>query len=311
MVIFERKRAVEISALNKDLARPEFVAECERAYRARLELVADEVIASGCVVTMIAGPSASGKTTSSLKLAKTLEQKGHECAVIALDDFFKNIEDYPETEDGQKDLESVYALDIERINECIKELIERGQTDIPIFDFAEQKRLETVRRIELAPGGLVIIEGIHALNPLLWSAVPKSSVYTVYAGLREEYYENGERKIATRDLRITRRLVRDFMFRGYSVETTLSLWRSIMLGEETYIKIFKPNARILLDTSFGYEPGIFSNVLHELCLDEGQGGGHRNVLVELRDKFSVFTEVSHDLVPRDSMMREFIGGLEL
>ena len=156
----------------------------------------------------------------------------------------------------------------------------------------------------------VIIEGIHALNPELTKSVEAGSVLKIYAGLRTEYYEGRKRIIATRDIRITRRVIRDERDRGHSAENTLALWKNIMAGEEKWIKPFKVDANYLLNTALDYEPCLYVDDLKKLA-DGGKGGKYQPELEVLANSFIQAGSLPMDLVPKDSVLREFIGGLEI
>lgn len=311
-VLFEPKRLIEIDSVNASIVtRSRYIDVCEQQYNKKISAVADQILDSACPIVMLSGPSASGKTTSSYKLARQLERCGRKTAVISMDNFFRNIEEYPTTSDGKPDFEHLQAVDVERINVCLKELIEDGKSDMPTYDFLTQHRCGDTLHIEVANGEIVIIEGIHALNPVVSQSVSGSDVFKIYAGLRAEYSEGGKRVVTTRDLRITRRLVRDYYFRGHSLRNTLELWNRLMDGEEKWIKPFKPDADILLDTSFEYEPGLFAPILTELCNNPAQGGDFRDVLLRVAACFKRFQPIETVNIPKDSMLREFVGGLEL
>ncbi|MDO4566438.1 MAG: nucleoside kinase [Oscillospiraceae bacterium] len=311
MATYSPKRRIQISQVNELARDAGFIKRCEEDYTARVNLIADEVIRSGCHVVMASGPSASGKTTSSLRLASRLRALGTEALVVSLDDFFKNIADYPLTEEGKPDLESVYALDLELINESIAALLRDGKCELPQFDFKTQSRRAEKRPISLGKKGVAVIEGIHALNPLLTQSVDGKGILSLYIGLREEFYEGEARIIATRDLRITRRIVRDLLFRGYTAEETLSVWRHIQEGEDKWIKPFRNGSDFLLDSSVLYEPCVFSRIMSFLRSDEGCGGTFRAQFLKLCEGFERFAPLEDDEIPPDSLLREFIGGLEL
>ncbi|MFQ8832656.1 MAG: uridine kinase [Ruthenibacterium lactatiformans] len=150
------------------------------------------------------------------------------------------------------DYESVDALDISAINRCLLELIRTGRTQIPDFDFCGERRRHGVIPVEVGDG-VVVIEGIHALNPRLTALLPEGSAFKIYAGMREEYSRDGQRILPTRDVRLARRMVRDHKFRGHSLEKTFSMWPAVCEGEDKNIKVFKLEADLLLDTSFSYE----------------------------------------------------------
>ncbi len=289
----------------------ELVKRCELEYSRRVSEAASEVQKSGSRIVMLSGPSASGKTTSAHRISREFVSRGHRAVVVSLDNFFKSVTDYPLTEDGKPDMEHVGALDLDCVRRCLEELVRDGRSVLPTFDFVHQRRSPVTEELELCEGDIAIIEGIHALNPLLSETIPADSVFKIYVGLRAEYYEGETRILPTRDLRITRRLVRDHLFRGYSVRNTLEMWQRIMQGEERWIKPFKVCADRLLDSSFAYEPRVFRPVLEELCEDEGRGGEYRGLLLRLLDEYRRFEPISLEAVPPGSILREFLGGLSL
>jgi len=309
---YEPKKLLLIDEVNRNIERAgDFVKECEQQYARRIEDGCNDIQHSGCRIVMLSGPSASGKTTTAHRLAREIRSRGDEATVVSLDHFFKNIEEYPLTEQGIPDFEHLHALDVECINRCLAQLIETGRTEIPYYDFQAQRRCDNWQPLEATGCAVVIIEGIHALNPLLAESIPYDRVLRVYAGLRTEYTQGTGRAVATRDLRITRRLVRDFFFRGYSVRDTLELWGRLQEGERRWIKPFKPEADVLLDTSFAYEPGLFLPFLEDICRDPQSGGEYRELLLERLEQYRLFRSVDSATVPLDSMLREFTGGLKL
>ena len=310
--VFEPKKRYEIDDVNRfAVTDPQYIAQCEEAYAQRMRATADAVEASGCSVVMVSGPSASGKTTSAHKLAIELRARGRQAVVVSLDDFFRNIEDYPKNAKGEPDLEHVQALDLPCINRTLSALLRTGSCVLPQFDFVHQRRKRETVPLTLGAGGIAIIEGIHALNPLLSESVPQERVFRLYVGMRTEYYRAGARVVNTRDLRIIRRMVRDYYFRGYQVEDTLRVWDDLKAGEEIWIKPFKEISNLLLDTSFSYEPCVFRPILTTLAADEAQGGDFRETMLGLCALVDLFEPLGDKAVPADSMLREFLGGLQL
>jgi len=311
-VLGSSKKRIQITEFNRDAANGRLMVENdEKLYSERIKKAASEVISSGRCVLLLSGPSGSGKTTSPLKLAQELLEFGTEAQVVSLDDFFKNVNDYPETPEGTKDYESVYSLDIDLINEKLYDLVTTGHTEIPQFDFIFQMRKPEMREVQIKSGGVVIVEGIHALNPLLSESIGKDDAFRIYAGLCSEYYDRDERLIATRDVRITRRMIRDHYFRGHSVEKTLELWDNLLEGEVKWIRIFKPEADLHLDTSLDYEVCIYGSLLEEIYAGESEAGAFRAVFTGIMERFLAATPIDIDLVPDNSMLREFLGGLIL
>ena len=309
-MVFEDKKRIQLRDLRELTSNPSFIEQCESEYRTRVEQIASDVLESGVSVILLSGPSASGKTTSSLLLARAMTRLGKKTSVISLDNFFKNLEDYPKQKNGEPDFEHLHALDVEAINDCLHKLTTTGTTYIPSFDFATHRSTPDAQEVHVDNNSAVIIEGIHALNPELTKSVDAGSVLKIYAGLRTEYYEGRKRIIATRDIRITRRVIRDERDRGHSAENTLALWKNIMAGEEKWIKPFKVDANYLLNTALDYEPCVYVDELRTLA-DNGKGGKFQPELDTLANSFSQAGALPMELVPDDSILREFIGGLEI
>ncbi|MBQ8604919.1 MAG: nucleoside kinase [Oscillospiraceae bacterium] len=298
------KRLVDLNLINTaGLSKRSFIRHCEFEYESRVYATAKEVIEEGRHIIMLTGPSASGKTTTAFKLRDKLISMGKNARVISLDNFFKNQEDYPRLENGEKDYENVTALELGLFEKCFKELLEKGNAKFPEFDFQNERRIENAIELELK-GGFVIVEGIHALNPILLGLLPENEVFTIYAGLREEYSFRGQRILPTRDIRLLRRMIRDYKYRGHSPQKTIAMWQSVCDGEDKYIKIFKPNADLLLDTSFSYELLIMHTALadFEQYIDDTPEGQR------LAGLFKIFDNLGYlplGVLPQSSMLCEF------
>ncbi len=306
-LIWIPKRLVEVGLVNIAAnSADSFVAYCEDAYEMRIKDCAQKIIESNAKIVMLTGPSASGKTTTSNKLAQQINGMNQKCCVISLDNFFKNIQDYPKLPNGKPDYESVYSLDIELINKCLTEIAFCGKTQIPEFDFHTEQRSNTVIDVEVG-SGVLIIEGIHALNPILTHNLSKGSVYKVYAGLREEYSLNGQRILPTRDVRLARRMIRDILYRGHSIEKTMDMWPAVCEGEDKYIKIFKPEADLLLDTSFTYEICCIAPLILNLETGLTKQSIYYDSFISLCNRFKLCTPLSKNYIPLNSMLREFVG----
>ncbi len=305
-MIWIPKRLVEIGLLNVAAKVPnEFIAYCENLYDERLNNATNSIIGSGVKIVMLTGPSASGKTTTAEKLAQKIKQRGLNVDVISLDNFFKNIEDYPRLADGTPDYESVDALDLKSINTCLLEVFSHGKTKIPEFDFYTEHRKDTQIEIEVHDG-VLIVEGIHALNPKLTSAVPRRGVFKIYAGMREEYSNDGQRVLPTRDIRLARRMVRDISTRGHSIEKTLSMWPGVCIGEDRNIKVFKTEANMLLDTSFAYEICTLAPYVLQFRGKLAANSAYSEVFNNLCNNFELCTQIDKKFVPNDSMLKEFL-----
>ncbi len=301
------KRLVEISLINSASAdKVSFVRHCEFEYESRIYATAKEIIGANKHIVMLTGPSSSGKTTTSNKIAEKLRAMGKKAQVVSMDNFFKNPEDYPRLADGTKDYENVLAVDIELMDKCLGKLIKEGKAVFPEFDFKKERRIEDKTELEIGDG-FVIVEGIHALNPLVLDSLPRDNVFTIYAGLREEYSNLGQRVLPTRDIRLVRRMIRDYKHRGHSPEKTISMWQSVCDGEDKYIKIYKPNADLLLDTSFSYEILVMNSALKNFSHNLSSGTPEAQKFEELMKVFSTCDYISEGYIPQNSMLREFFG----
>lgn len=302
------KRLVGGNLVNFAAARPEeFVLLCEKEYAARIARLAAAVLDSGCAVVLLTGPSSSGKTTSANRLAAAVRASGRRSEVISLDDFFVGEGRYPKRPDGEDDYECVEALDIPLLQECLRDLAETGECEMPQFDFLTQLPKATRRHVDCRDG-VAVIEGLHAFNPVLTDHLPRSAVLLVYAGMREEYCDAaGARVLATRDLRLARRITRDYLFRGHDAAFTIGLWPHVISSENRYIKVFKNRADLVLDTSFSYEPGLWQAELLPLVQKMSAGMAHSARLASLCAQLRPFTPIPRWLVPRQSILREFIG----
>ena len=309
-MVFEDKKRIQFKELKELSSLPSYVEQCEKEYTERVNSIATIALESGAPILLLAGPSASGKTTSSNLLARAMTKMGKKTSVLSLDNFFKNLDEYPKQRNGEPDFEHLHALDVQAVNECLYELTTKGTALIPSFDFATHMSTPAAQEVHVDDSSAVIIEGIHALNPELTESVGTNSVIKIYAGLRTEYYSGRKRIIATRDLRITRRIIRDERDRGNSPEATLALWKNIMAGEEKWIKPFKKDADLLLNTALDYEPCLYTSDLRALA-DGEKGGAFQAELETLADSFDQAGSLPMDLVPKDSILREFIGGLDL
>ena len=284
-----------------------FVSLCERQYAARIEKTVDRILDSGCPVVMLTGPSSAGKTTSAHRLAESIIARGKKADVISLDDFFLGEGLYPRTPDGKEDFECPEALDLPLLRTCLGALCETGECEVPQFDFLIQQPSGLLRHVD-GRGGAVIVEGLHALNPLLTEDLPANSIFRVYAGLREEYCDaDGVRTLATRDVRLARRIVRDYLFRGHDADFTLDIWQHVCQSENKYIRTYKRTADHQLDTSFSYEPCIWEKILNAKREELRPSERNHEKFRQLCGSFTVFSPLDSGRIPERSMLREFVG----
>lgn len=307
MNVAQRKRLVSSELICLAARQPEQLAAwSEEQYNAQMTGLAGQILASGRHIVMLTGPSAVGKTTTARKLAAEIRRSGCRGTVLSLDDFYVGEGRYPKNPDGTDDYESLQSLDLPVLHRCLQELYRDGVCQAPVFDFHAQ--LPSGQQTVDCRDGVVIIEGLHALNPMLTESLPREAVFCLYASLREEYAAaDGSRSLATRDIRLARRLVRDYLFRGHGAFFTLGLWGHVCSGEDRYIKPYKTRADRLVDTTHTYEVCLWHKVLDAMPADPAATPAQKRQLEALRKKFLPFPALGTELVPADSMLREFIG----
>ena len=288
------------------------VSVCEKRYDDQLESVCKTLMDNeNYKIVLLAGPSGSGKTTTAGKLAEKIKREGKNAVYISLDDFFLNREDLPRLPNGETDFESVYTLDIKEIHKCFSLLLSGKEALVPYFDFTSGKRqYEKGQKIILGDRDVVIVEGLHAINPELTNGIeafdgkgfyklnPDSQIYT----------ENGEPILKRRTLRMMRRMIRDYLFRGSSLENTLNMWQGVCREEIKTIIPFKDSADFVVDTTHFYEPCIYHHYLIPIIeKSEVENPEHARTLKDLAAKLDLFYDAPNDIVPENSMIREFIG----
>lgn len=307
MNVAQRKRFVSSELVSLAARQPQELADwSEKQYRTQIQDLAAEILSTGRHIVMLTGPSAAGKTTTARKLAAEIQRSGRRGTVLSLDDFYVGEGRYPKNHDGTDDYESLQSLDLPVLHRCLQELHRDGVCRAPVFDFHAQ--MPNGEQVVDCRDGVVIIEGLHALNPALTESLPHEAVLCLYACLREEYAgENGARSLATRDIRLARRLIRDYLFRGHGASFTLGLWGHVCSGEDRYIKPFKSRADRLVDTTHTYEVCLWHKVLDDMPADPQATPAQVRQLEALRRKFLPFPALGTELVPQDSMLREFIG----
>lgn len=259
-------------------------------------------------IVLIAGPSSSGKTTFARRLGIQLRVNGLIPIPISLDDYFVNREETPKDENGEYDFEAIEALDIVLFNKHLNELLLGHEVEIPTFNFRIGKREWLGNKIKMPQNGVLIIEGIHGLNDRLTSTIPAHNKFKIYISALTQLNLDNHNRIATTDVRMIRRIVRDFLSRGYGGETTLNMWPSIRRGEERNIFVFQEEADVMFNSTLVYELCVLKKyALEELRKIKPDSPSYYEAW-RLKSFLNFFKEVDKDMVPDNSILREFIGG---
>lgn len=299
------------SAVNRD--QKEFFKLCNNKYEQKIELIAKNIAShpDKARLIMLSGPSASGKTTSSLKIQQQLKRLGCGAVTISMDDFFKNRDDAPVLPDGSKDFESVEALNLDLLKDCLNKLITEGKASLPRFDFVSGVRHDGVNPVKLDKDHVAIVEGLHALDPRITDLLPEGCVYKIYVSVSSDYVgTEGKVVLSARDMRLIRRSVRDFNFRGSSVEHTLSMWDAVCNGEDLWVRPNKKYADITINSAFACGPCLFKEEGEKLFREVGENSKYYEKAQHILEALKHFKGMDTKLMPSSCVLLEFFGGSE-
>ena len=305
--------AYQLQEINKRIQSDvvEFMAECDANYAQRVSLAADKILANlnNSPIVLFSGPSGSGKTTTAMKIAEELQRRGVNTHAVAMDNYFKtlNRKTAPRTPEGDIDYESPLCMDMDLLDQHFTTLSKGEEILIPKFEFARQMRNDSLGRpLRLGKNEIAIFEGIHALNDDISGRHPEAT--KLYISARSNINDGAELRFKGTWMRLVRRAVRDFNFRGTDVEETLEMWVNVRRGEKLYISPFKNRADIVFDSSLPYEVSVMKNYALPLLQAVPAENARRTELLELIDAFQYFEAIDPELVPKASLLREFIGG---
>ena len=258
-------------------------------------------------LVLIAGPSSSGKTTTSRKLAMYLKVFGFNPKYLSIDDYFVDREKTPLLPDGNYDFESIDAINIELFNDHLKRLRDGEEVSIPTFNFYKGKSEYLGHKIKIEKDDILIIEGLHAINEKLTSSIPKEEKYKVYVSPLSDLNIDDHNMISNSDVRLLRRIVRDNRTRGYSAEDTIKKWQDVRDGEVKNIFPFQNDVDFVYNSSLIYEIGVLKLYAEPLLYRIRHSSPQYEEAVRLLNFLNLFVGVSTDEVPSDSLLREFIG----
>ena len=262
----------------------------------------------GIRIVLISGPSSSGKTTFCKRLQVQLTTNLLHPVGISLDDYFLNREDTPKDEHGEYDFESLYALDLPYFNKDLKKLLSGEEIDLPTFNFETGQRVFKGKKLKLRENSILVIEGIHALNPELTEFIDDKYKYRVYVSVLTSISLDNHNWIPTTDNRLLRRIIRDYRFRGYSAEDTINRWPSVRRGEDKWIFPYQENADAMFNSAMLYELAAVRKCAEPILAQVPESSKANAEAYRLLRFLRYFNYIPTEELPGTSLLREFLGG---
>ena len=257
-------------------------------------------------IVLMAGPSSSGKTTTSRKLCMYLQSFGLTPKVLAMDDYFHERKDTPKDANGNYDFECLEAVDLKLFNSQLADLLKGEKVQVPTFNFGLGKK-EYRHELQLAKDDIIVIEGIHALNPKILTNIPRENKFKIYICPLTEINMDDHNRVSTTDNRLLRRIIRDNRTRNYSVEKTLAAWSKVRTGEEKYIFPYQDEADFTMNSALIYEIGALKTYVEPLLYSVPYDSPYYEESKRLLNFLRIFLPIPADEIPKDSVLREFIG----
>lgn len=285
------------------------INEVEDSYREHLQNIARNIKShhERLKICMLAGPSSSGKTTTAHLLQGYLSEFGINSYIVSMDDFYLPREKTPVLSDGSHDFETVNALDVEKIRDCLKEVINMGHISIPRFDFTQGNPTGEVIEYDIRENDIIIMEGLHALNPVFTKNLPPEKVIKLYVSVKQPIRDANGDVISPKDLRLVRRIVRDNQFRGTNPEDTLLMWDNVVAGEDKYIRPYRLSADYTVNSIHIYESCVLRTAIIPMLRMIAEDSPVYRKARDLESRLMRFEPIPMGCVPKKSMLREFIG----
>lgn len=275
----------------------------------KIAKIAEEIAnRKGVKLVLLAGPSSSGKTTSCKRLSIQLAVNGLKPLQISLDDYFVDREKTPKDANGEYDYESIYALDLQLINDQFNALFRGEEVELPKYDFQTGKSKKSGKKLKMTPENVLVVEGIHALNPELTSQIPNEQIFRVYASALTTILLDNHNYIPTTDNRLLRRIIRDYKYRGVSAQETIHRWPSVRAGENKWIFPFQENADAMLNTAMLYELAVIKMQAEPLLQQVPENCEEYAEAYRLLKFLKYFKGIPYNNLPPTSLLREFLGG---
>ena len=262
----------------------------------------------GVKLVLLAGPSSSGKTTSCKRLSIQLAVNGLKPLQISLDDYFVDRDRTPKDDNGEYDFESIYALNLDLLNEQFNALFRGEEVELPKYDFPSGKSVKSGKKLKMEPNNVLVVEGIHALNPELTAHIPQEQIYRVYASALTTILLDNHNYIPTTDNRLLRRIIRDYKYRGVSAQETIHRWPSVRAGENKWIFPYQENADAMFNTAMLYELSVLKMQAEPLLQQVPENCEEYAEAYRLLKFLKYFKGIPYNNLPPTSLLREFLGG---
>ncbi|MBO5828633.1 MAG: nucleoside kinase [Paludibacteraceae bacterium] len=259
-------------------------------------------------LALIAGPSSSGKTTFSKRLSVQLAINGIHPIPLSMDNYFVPRTQTPRDENGEYDFESIYAVDLELFNKQVNQLMNGEEVEIPYYNFETGEREYRGEKLKLGENGMLVIEGIHALNPMLTEKIDKNKIFRIYVSALTTISVDNHNWIPTTDNRLLRRIIRDYKYRGYSAIETISRWAKVMEGEQKWIFPYQENADMTFNSALIFELCVLKKFVQPLLSNVPENSPVYQEVSRLKNFLNQFSVVHEEEIPLTSLLREFLGG---
>ena len=298
-----KKEIFDLGKINElALENPtKLIEDSENLYHKQINYIVNDIVANGNYkFILLAGPSSSGKTTTSNLICKALSEFGYESLVVSLDDFYLDLEKRPKLPNGDYDFENITALDLDYINQFVNDMFEKGEALMPEYNFKTGMREKEYKHIQLSEKTIVIMEGIHALNPIMFKK-HNEAMYRIYICVNTNFDLDDKIIMPAQKVRLMRRLIRDYSSRGASFKRTFGMWQNVLAGEDLYIKPYKNTADYLINSTHAYEPLMYAQKL--LPLLKNETCEQATTLVEMLEQCE---KLPIELLPENSLLHEFL-----
>ena len=303
--------APDVTRMVREKRLRNFIRVNEALHDKAIADIAELIVSHGRRIVLVAGPSSSGKTTFTGRLAVHLQALGKKPAVISMDNYYRNRDELPVREDGTVDLEALDTLDVDLLQEQLMRLLAGETVNVPRFNFTTGKREEQGVPLTLLPDQPVLMEGIHGLNPALSDHLPQELIHRVFVSALTCLNLDDHNRIRTTDVRLLRRIVRDMQFRGTPPEETLGMWDSVRAGEETWIFPHQEQADSVFNTALHYELPVLKHIAYPMLAKVPKDNPWAIMARRLRKVLNYFPDIDPEVlgeIPPLSLLREFIGG---